>query len=357
MRAAANVPFRPGEISGGATAHVLVDSAARGRPADVRASGELRSVCAAPRVSRPQRQRPAHALRPRRSRVRDARRRSPSATRHSSCAGARALAGARRGARVVDRQGPSRRRGHARAFGVDLGSWLHGTRRRAGTAGARGRRGRRRWTSRVDLTPAVDRPAADQHGEGGRGAGHVDGASCSSRAARSPRSTTSACARPDRRSTDAALLEPGETLAHRRRHDHHGPAQRRHGAGFTSGRRSSRPPETGEPGHGHVRRRGRRLPRRRRVRRRDRRAHEADGESSGLGVPGMPFAGTLNAERFVLKRSPMIAKIAAMGAMSGIVDAPGSRRAALLAARRHLHTAGGRHHGQPRASPPARPSR
>ena len=40
-----------------------------------------------------------------------------------------------------------------------------------------------------------------------------------------------------------------------------------------------------------------------------------------LNLPGMPFTGTLDAERFILHRSPMIAKIAAMGPVSGIIDA------------------------------------
>jgi hypothetical protein len=39
-----------------------------------------------------------------------------------------------------------------------------------------------------------------------------------------------------------------------------------------------------------------------------------------LGVPGLPMNGSLTADRFVLKRSPMIAKIAALGSVGGIID-------------------------------------
>jgi hypothetical protein len=40
-----------------------------------------------------------------------------------------------------------------------------------------------------------------------------------------------------------------------------------------------------------------------------------------LGVPGFPLAGTVKVDRFTLTRSPMIAKIAALGSISPIVDA------------------------------------
>jgi hypothetical protein len=40
-----------------------------------------------------------------------------------------------------------------------------------------------------------------------------------------------------------------------------------------------------------------------------------------IGVPGFPLAGTVKVERFTLTRSPMIAKIAALGSISPIVDA------------------------------------
>jgi hypothetical protein len=40
-----------------------------------------------------------------------------------------------------------------------------------------------------------------------------------------------------------------------------------------------------------------------------------------LGVPGFPLAGTVKVERFTLTRSPMVAKIAALGSISPIVDA------------------------------------
>ena len=40
-----------------------------------------------------------------------------------------------------------------------------------------------------------------------------------------------------------------------------------------------------------------------------------------LGVPGFPLAGTVKVERFTLTRSPMIAKIAALGSILPIVDA------------------------------------
>jgi hypothetical protein len=39
-----------------------------------------------------------------------------------------------------------------------------------------------------------------------------------------------------------------------------------------------------------------------------------------LGVPGLPLNATLTADRFVLKRSPMLAKIAALGSVGGIID-------------------------------------
>ncbi len=40
-----------------------------------------------------------------------------------------------------------------------------------------------------------------------------------------------------------------------------------------------------------------------------------------LGVPGLPLAGTVRVDRFTLTRSPMVAKIAALGSISGVVDA------------------------------------
>src|SRR5262249_32063033 len=40
-----------------------------------------------------------------------------------------------------------------------------------------------------------------------------------------------------------------------------------------------------------------------------------------LGVPGFPLAGSVKVDRFTLTRSPMIAKIAALGSISGVVDA------------------------------------
>jgi len=40
-----------------------------------------------------------------------------------------------------------------------------------------------------------------------------------------------------------------------------------------------------------------------------------------LGAPGFPLAGTIKVERFTLTRSPMVAKIAALGSISPIVDA------------------------------------
>ena len=40
-----------------------------------------------------------------------------------------------------------------------------------------------------------------------------------------------------------------------------------------------------------------------------------------LGAPGFPLAGTVKVERFTLTRSPMIAKIAALGSISPVVDA------------------------------------
>jgi hypothetical protein len=40
-----------------------------------------------------------------------------------------------------------------------------------------------------------------------------------------------------------------------------------------------------------------------------------------LGVPGLPLAGTVSVDRFTLTHSPMIAKIAALGSIPGIVDA------------------------------------
>ena len=39
------------------------------------------------------------------------------------------------------------------------------------------------------------------------------------------------------------------------------------------------------------------------------------------GVPGFPLAGTVRVDGFTLTRSPMIAKIAALGSISGVVDA------------------------------------
>ena len=39
-----------------------------------------------------------------------------------------------------------------------------------------------------------------------------------------------------------------------------------------------------------------------------------------LGVPGLPLNASLTADRFVLKRSPMIAKIAALGSVGGVID-------------------------------------
>jgi hypothetical protein len=39
-----------------------------------------------------------------------------------------------------------------------------------------------------------------------------------------------------------------------------------------------------------------------------------------LGVAGLPLNASLTADRFVLKRSPMIAKIAALGSVGGVID-------------------------------------
>ncbi len=314
LRAAANVPFRPGEISGGVTAHLQADVPPGGGVATVQAHGDLRSVS----LRRAYRGRNVNA---RRLRFELDRRefemrgevtvgRTPLQLRWRD-----ALAGAGRGRRVIDVKARLGRDGRA-ALGVDVGSWL------VGPVDARARLAPRppdatAMTVEVDLTPAsLDLPLINVTKDAGApgwaearlvlGGGEVAavdqfalraaGASVDGRALLGPdehwRSAEGRVVMPPRSeggvpATLAVELKPAGT--------------------------GSQLLVTSDDAGGLLR------------------TIDSFADATGgrlrltgeirLAVPGMPLTGTVEAEGFVLTRSPMIAKIAALGAVNGIIAA------------------------------------
>ncbi len=314
LRAAANVPFRPGEISGGMSAHVLMDVPRSGGRPKLRATGELRSVS----LRRAFRNRNVNARRmrfmlsPAAFHMRGAVTvgRAPLALRWRQRLGEGA-----RGDRRIDikaRLDADERR----ALGFDLGDWVQGPidlRARLAPKGP----ATTGMTVRVDLGPAsIDLPLVNIVKDAGA-PGFADarlvvangylsavdefrlraaGSAIDGRALLGPRETW--------RSGEATFI-----MAPRSQ----GSLPTRAVATLAAGAGSGTQLTVSADDAGAVVQ-----------------AVDAYADATGgrlrltgeirFGVPGMPFTGTLEADRFVVRRSPMIAKIAAMGPVPSVVD-------------------------------------
>jgi len=314
LRAAANVPFRPGEISGGMTAHVLMTVPLAGGRAELRATGELRSVS----LRRAFRNRNVNAHRMRFTLDPSEFQMLGEVTIGHAPLELRwreQLADGGADRRVVDIKGRLDAEGR-RALGVDLGDWV------TGPVDAHARLAPRdQGVTAMHLTAdlrdaAIDLPLLNIVKDAGA-PGTVDAqlavADGQLKAVDDFRLRAAGSSIDGR-----ALLGPGETW--RSLDGTIVMAPRTHGAGFTRAIAKLTPGGTGSLLTVTADDAGAVL-----------RAVDAYADATGgrakltgelrLNLPGMPFAGTLNAERFILHRSPMIAKIAAMGPVTGIVDA------------------------------------
>jgi hypothetical protein len=313
MQAAANFPFRPGEISGGATARILVRAPLDRADAEVTASGELRSVA----LRRAFRGRNVNARRLRfdldgrefemRGEITIGR--APLRLRWHE-----ALAGAARGTRVITVKSRLDAEGR-KAFGANLEPWLTGpidvqARLTTGNAGAT------RMDVRTDLAPAtIDLPLINMMKEPG-----APGSSY----ARLLLSGGKVTAVDDFRLQAAGgavvgrgVLDPDETwrsidgtITVPPRSD--GGSTGRLVVAVEQGGTGSQLSVTSDDAGGILR------------------AVDTYADATGgrlkltgtvrLGVPGTPFNGVLSIDRFVLKRSPMVAKIAALGSLGGVIE-------------------------------------
>lgn len=313
MRAVANFPFRPGELSGGATARILVQAPLERTEVVTKAYGDLRSVS----LRRAFRGRNVNARRlhfdldgrefEMRGEITIGR--APLQLRWRE-----ALAGAARGERVITAKGRLDAEGR-KAFGADLESWLTGpvdvqARLATGSPGAS------RMDVRAELTPAsIDLPLINMMKEpGAPGWSHarlvlagskvtaIDdfrlqaaGSSVTGRGLLDPDETL--------RSADATITVPprsdGGTTAHV-------------AVAVEQAGRGNQVTVTSDDAGGVFR------------------TVDTYAEATGgrlkltgtirLGVPGMPFNGILSLDRFLLRRSPVIAKIAALGSIGGVIE-------------------------------------
>lgn len=313
MRAAANFPFRPGEISGGAIAHVLLRIPLDGGAAAVQAHGDLRSVS----LRRAFRGRNVNARRLRfdldgrdfEMRGGIAVGRAPLQLRWRE-----ALAATSQERRLITVKGRLDAEGR-KALGADLGSWLEGPVDAQARFALKGE-GATALNLQVDLTPAaIDLPLINMVKEVGA-PGWSDarlqlagGKVTAVDAFRLRAAGTSV--------TGRALLGPDESW--------------RSAEGTID-----TPPraEDGSTGHLTVALKAAGTGSELIVTSDDAgavfRAVDSYADATGgrvkltgsirLGTPGMPLSGALSADRFVLKRSPMIAKIAALGSIGGVID-------------------------------------
>ncbi len=313
LRAAASLPFRPGEISGGTTAHVTLRVPLDGGAAAIRADGDLRSVS----MRRAYRGRNVNARRLRfaldehefemRGEITIGR--APLQLRWHDV-----LAGAARGRRTISVKGTLDADGR-QALGADLGSWLEGpvdvhAHLAPKTQGATS------LNLLIDLTPAsINVPLinvvkdAGAPGwsdarvllEGGKitavDAFHLEaaGASMSGHALFAPDETL--------RSGDGTIDMPPRSEG--------GPSGLVQIALKPAGTGSEIAVTSDDPGIAF-------------------RAIDSYADATGgrmklagtvrLGVPGVPMMATLTADGFVLRRSPIVAKIAALGSVGGVID-------------------------------------
>jgi uncharacterized protein YhdP len=314
MRTAAAFPFRPGEISGGATARVLVSAPFDDRPAEIRARGDLRSVA----LRRAFRDRNVNAKRllfdidGREFEMRGGITvgRAPLQLRWRE-----SLTGTRRGSRVITVKGRLDAEGRA-AFGADLGSWLTGpvdVRARLVPASA----GTTAMELRIDLTPAsIDLPLINmvkEPGAPGAAQARLLVAGGKVNAVEDFRLNAAGTS-----VTGRGTLDPSErwrsaegTVTIAPRSDGASPAQVAVALKQAAGAGSEVTVTSDDAGTAF-------------------RAVDAYADATGgrmklqgvvrLGVPGVPLAGTLTADDFVLRRSPIIAKIAAVGGITGVID-------------------------------------
>ena len=338
VRAAANIPFRPGEISGGMTAHVLMTVPLAGGRTDLRASGELRSVS----LRRAFRNRNVNARRmqftldPSEFQMLGEVTigRAPLALRWRE-----RLADDGPGRRVVDVKGRLDAEGR-RTLGIDLGDWI------TGPVDAHARLApRSQGATAMHLTAdlehaAIDLPLLNIMKEEGA-PGTVDaqlvvaggqltavddfrlraaGSSIDGRALLGPEETW--------RTIDGTIVM----------------APRSHGAGFTRAIAKLTPGVTGSQLTITRGRRRRSAARRRRLRRRDRRPRKADRrnplERAGDAVHRDARRRTVRAPPLAHGREDR-----GDGARHGHRRCAGRRRPAPVAALGHLHPAGRRHHG------------
>jgi hypothetical protein len=313
MRAVTDVPFRPGEISGGVLADVAVQMPADGGAPLVRASGELRSVS----LRRAFRGRNVNARHldfhldggalEMRGEVTIGR--APLQLRWEET-----RAGTPRRKRLITVKGRLDAEGQ-RALGVDLGSWLTGPVDVQARLAPQGQ-GATTMAVQVDLTPAsLDVPLINLVKEAGAPA---------SADARLMLNAGKVAAVDDFRLLAAGASLTGKALL--------GPGETWRSAEATI----DMPPHTadGERGHLTIGLEGAGTSSLITATADDAgivfRAVDAYADATGgqvrltgtirLRVPGLPLAGSLTADNFVLTRSPMIAKVAAIGSVGGIID-------------------------------------
>jgi hypothetical protein len=313
MRAVTSIPFRPGEISGGLAADVVVWLPSDGGAATVRANGELRSVS----LRRAFRGRNVNARRlafeldnssfEMRGEITIGH--APLQLRWQE-----GLAGTARRRRLITVKGRLDAEGQ-RALGADLGSWLTGPVDVQARLAPQGQ-GTTTMDVQVDLTPAaidvplinlVKDPGAPGSADarlalnGGKVTAINDfrllaaGTSLTGRALLGPNESW--------RSADAMIDMPPHTAGGERGHLT---------LGLTGGGTSSLITATADDA-GII------------FRAVDTYADATGGHVTLTGtirlrVPGLPVAATLTADTFLLIHSPMIAKVAAIGSVGGILD-------------------------------------
>jgi uncharacterized protein DUF3971 len=313
MRGAAAFPFRPGELSGGAAARVLVRVPLDGAAAGVQAHGELRSVS----LRRAFRGRNVNARRLRfdldgrefEMRGEIAVGRAPLHLRWRE-----AFAGATRGQRVITVKGRLGAEGR-QALGADLSSWIEGPVDVQARFGPK-TQGATTVNVRVDLTlAAIDLPlinvVKDVGAPGSSDArlvlagGKVTAVDAFRLQAAGASVTGRALLAPDEsvRAADGTIDMPPRA--------ENGPTGHVAVALKPAGTGSELTVTSDDAGIVF-------------------RAADSFADAKGghlkltgairLGVPGLPFTGTLTADSFVLTRSPMLAKIAALGAVGGVID-------------------------------------
>jgi hypothetical protein len=314
VRAAAAVPFRPGEISGGVTAHAIAIAPLGGGGLTLRATGDLRSVS----IRRAFRRRNLNARRMRFTLDPSEFQmlgtvtigRAPLALRWRE-----KLAGGERDRRIIDVKGRLDAEGR-RALGVDLGTWIEGDVDAHARLEPEGKEATAMHLTADLKRAAIDLPLVNIAKDAGA-PGFVDAQLVVSGGKLS--AVDAFRLRAGGSSIDArALLGPNERW--RSADGTITMAPRSHGGGFTravvrltSGVTGSQLMVTTDD-VGAV------------LRAVDPYADATGGRASLRGelrlhVPGMPFMGTLDAKSFMLVRSPLVAKIAAMGPVPGIVDA------------------------------------